>query len=184
MTLGPKRAAAATSGNGTTSRLRHPGARRRQRQDGAVWALIEAALPSDLPAIRELLEASRLPVGGLEPLPPDTIVARLDGRVMGCVTLERYGDARLLRSLAIAEAQRGSGLGTELVRGALARDEATGARDVFLLTETASAYFPRFGFAVVDRREVPATVQASAEFGELCPASAVAMRLSLAARAR
>ena len=55
-----------------------------------------------------------------------------------------------------------------------------GVQDVYLLTTTAEDYFPRFGFRRVDRREVPAEVQASVEFRKACPGSAVAMRKSLA----
>ena len=53
---------------------------------------------------------------------------------------------------------------------------AAGIRDVYLLTTTAEHYFPRLGFACVDRECVPAAVRTSAEFTGACPASAVVMR--------
>lgn len=51
-----------------------------------------------------------------------------------------------------------------------------GIKSVYLLTTTAADYFPRMGFARIERDEVPVAVQQSTEFRTLCPASAVAMR--------
>ena len=61
-----------------------------------------------------------------------------------------------------------------------ARERGLGA--VYLLTTTAEGYFPRFGFARITREEVPDPVQASVEFREACPASAVVMRKLASAR--
>ena len=44
------------------------------------------------------------------------------------------------------------------------------------LTTTAERFFPRFGFERITRDDVPASVQASIEFREACPASATVMR--------
>ena len=60
---------------------------------------------------------------------------------------------------------------------ALARDRRLPV--LYLLTTTAEAYFPRFGFERIERDEVPAGVQASVEFTSVCPASATAMRKPL-----
>ena len=50
---------------------------------------------------------------------------------------------------------------------------------VYLLTETAGDFFPRFGFRPTTRAAVPSAVQQSVEFREACPASAVVMRTEL-----
>jgi amino-acid N-acetyltransferase len=90
--------------------------------------------------------------------------------------MERYGDGGLLRSVAVAAAWRGSGIGRALVDRVLDEGRAAGIKDVYLLTTTAEHYFPRLGFACVSRDSVPAAVRASAEFTGACPASAVVMR--------
>jgi amino-acid N-acetyltransferase len=54
-----------------------------------------------------------------------------------------------------------------------------GVKDVVLLTETAAAYFPRFGFQIVARGDAPKAVMDSAEFRVACPSSATTMRLRL-----
>lgn len=94
---------------------------------------------------------------------------------MGCVAVESYGVVALLRSLAVSSAERGGGLGAELTREALKVARTLGARDIYLLTETARDFFPRFGFAVEDRAAAPTTLHGSVEFQSACPASAVMM---------
>jgi hypothetical protein len=51
---------------------------------------------------------------------------------------------------------------------------------VFLLTETAPAFFARFGFTDIDRARVPETIRQTVEFSSACPASARVMVLDLA----
>ena len=55
-----------------------------------------------------------------------------------------------------------------------------GVENVFLLTTTAEGFFPKFGFALIQRNDVPRSVQSSVEFHSACPASAVVMRKVLA----
>jgi amino-acid N-acetyltransferase len=136
---------------------------------------IEMARQDDLPAVLSLLETCRLPREGVEAHADTLLVARVADAIVGSAELEMYGDAALLRSVAVAEAWRGSGLGKRLTRVALDLARSRGVRTVFLLTETAGSFFPRFGFQTVARADVPGTVQQSLEFQSLCPASAIAM---------
>jgi len=137
--------------------------------------LIEPALPSDLPAILTLLDEHRLPHAELERHLETVLVARAAGKVVGCVGVEEYDDAGLLRSVAVTGALRGRGLGLELTRAALERARARGIRTLYLLTETAAGFFPRFGFRPIPRHAVAPSVQRSVEFTSACPASALAM---------
>jgi hypothetical protein len=50
---------------------------------------------------------------------------------------------------------------------------------LYLLTDTADAYFPRFGFKAVSRDLAPDGIRASREFASACPASAIFMYLPL-----
>lgn len=139
---------------------------------------------ADLAACRELLHACGLPLGGLEVAFPGGYVVVADGGLVGCAGVEAYGDAGLLRSVAVAPAARGRGLGERLTRDRVAHAQAAGLASLWLLTTTASAYFPRLGFAAVDRAAAPTGLQRSAEFTGLCPASAVCMRMALGTRTR
>ena len=144
---------------------------------GGRW-VIRPGEAADLPAVRALLERCGLPAAGLEDA--DTIlIAHREGVLVGSAAFERYGDRGLLRSVAVGTAERGAGLGVALTRAALDAARERGVRRLFLLTETADRFFPRFGFRALPREEVDAAVQESVEFREACPASARAMILDL-----
>ena len=100
---------------------------------------------------------------------------------MGCAALELYGQAALLRSVAVAWDLRSTGLGRRLTEAALELSRHLGVEEAYLLTETADHFFPRFGFRPIPRSEVPRSVRSSIEFTSACPASARAMMLDLRA---
>lgn len=140
---------------------------------------IAAATNADLPAVLDLLQRTKLPRAEIERHVPTILVAREGERIVGCAALEPYGTAALLRSLAVEPSSRGLGLGQQLTRAALDLARARGVRSVYLLTETAAEFFPRFGFRTVQRKEVDPAVQRSIEFTGACPDSAIAMRADI-----
>ena len=129
----------------------------------------------ELDAVLELLARLKLPDAGLAEHAGTTLVARRDGAVVGSAALEVYGREALLRSVGVDLAFRGSGLGQRLTQAALALAGRLGLSRVYLLTESAERFFPKFGFRTVARQRVPEAVQQSVEFKAACPASAVAM---------
>jgi len=141
---------------------------------------ITPAGPADLPAILELLTASKLPRAGIEDHLASTLLARVDSGVVGTAALELYGRAALLRSVAVATRFQGQGLGAALTVAALDLARRRGVRTVYLLTETAGRFFPRFGFRPITRADVDVAVRGSTEFTTACPASALVMRAELA----
>ncbi len=136
---------------------------------------IEPAQPTDLAAILDLLASHRLPQAEVERHLATALVAREGGRVAGCAVLEPYDDVGLLRSVAVAQSLRGLGVGIRLTEAAVALAQARGIKTLYLLTETAAGFFPRFGFRPVARDEVAPAVRQSIEFTRACPASALAM---------
>src|SRR5215831_11285167 len=162
--------------------------------------VITPAQASDLAAILALLASHGLPDAGLAEHLPTALVARVGAvsptavsptavsptavsstavsptaTVVGCAAIEPYDGAGLLRSVAVAEPQRGTGLGMRLTEAAIRLAEARGIRALYLLTETAAGFFPRFGFRPIPRDEVAPAVRQSIEFTRACPASAMAM---------
>jgi len=137
---------------------------------------IEPAAARDLASICALLRASDLPTDGIAEHVGTTLVARGDDGVVGCVALGLYGDAALLRSLAVEPSRRGTGLGCGLVEAALSLGRQSGVETLCLLTTTAPDFFARhFAFRRVARDEVPASVRRSIEFVSACPTTAQAM---------
>ena len=136
---------------------------------------IRNALEADLPQVTKLLKDSGLTTEGLEEHRDNLFVASSDAAVVGCGALEPYGDASLLRSVAVQASRRGLGLGKKLTLHALDKAREAGSHDVYLLTETAADFFTNLGFRPVDRDAVPDAVKQSVEFIHICSESAVAM---------
>jgi len=140
---------------------------------------IHAAKPTDLPDILALLKAAALPVAGIENHVETALVAKESERLLGCAAVEVYGQVALLRSVAVDAGRRGEGLGEELTKAALELARKSGVRDIYLLTTTASHFFPRFGFTAIPRAELDPALQQSEELRGACPAGALAMRAAL-----
>ncbi|HLG53825.1 MAG TPA: arsenic resistance N-acetyltransferase ArsN2 [Vicinamibacterales bacterium] len=136
---------------------------------------ITPAQPEDLAAISRLLSADDLPLEGLADHLATTLVARSQGHVVGAAGLEVYAEGGLLRSVVIDRGFRGTGLGRQLVEAVTGLARARGLPALYLLTTTAAAYFPKLGFVVIARDEIPMGVQQSVEFTSACPASASAL---------
>ena len=139
---------------------------------------IDRASAADAPAVLQLLRNAGLPIDGVVEHLDTAFVARDGAAIVGCAALEIYPDGALLRSVAVAPAARGHGLGQRLTEAAITLATSLDAPAVYLLTTTAGTYFPRFGFIRITREQVPATVQQSIEFRGACPASAAVMRKS------
>lgn len=149
-------------------------------------ATLRRATLDDEPEVAALLTASALPLEGVHEALPCFVVAEDAGAIVGVAGVEecgRAGEHALLRSVVIAPAWRGRGLGRALVTRAIADAEARGARALYLLTTTAEGYFPSFGFTATTRDQVPDDVRATREFQGACPASATVMALQLPASA-
>jgi amino-acid N-acetyltransferase len=98
-----------------------------------------------------------------------------DGSPTGLVGVEIYGADALLRSLVVAETARTQGVGSTLVQHAEDYAASRRVNAMYLLTTTAESFFERRGYRRVDRNEAPQTIQSTAEFASLCPASSAFM---------
>ena len=141
---------------------------------------IGPANDDDWSAIETLLTQGHLPVDGLHDHLKTTLVARSGQQILGCAGLELYGSAALLRSVAVHPALQGRGLGQRLTNAALDLAKRHGVNEIYLLTETATGFFSRFGFQQIERVAIPLSVKQSVEFMGACPDSALAMGLAFA----
>jgi len=126
-----------------------------------------------------LLAASELPIDDLADPALELVGAFADDALLGVIGLQRAGEVGLLRSLAVAPAARARGIAAALCHALLARARGAGLRELYLLTTTAAGYFPRHGFAPIDRAAAPVAIREHPQFTLLCPASAVLMRRDL-----
>ena len=142
---------------------------------------IRAAEGRDVPDILALLSRSDLPADGLADHVATTFVAERHDKIVGCAAVEVYGPAGLLRSVAVDAAWRGEGLGRQLTAAALDLARRRGVKSIYLLTTTAGDFFPRFGFARIERSAMDPALAPSAELRGACPDSALTMRADLRA---
>jgi amino-acid N-acetyltransferase len=141
-----------------------------------------AATPADLADVEALVATAGLTLDGLADCVAGgtaVICREHDGCLLGTAATERYGDVAFLRSVAVHAPVRGRGLGRALVERALADARAAGAREAWLLTETAEHFFADLGWTRAERADAPAAVAASVEFASACPITAIAMRRPL-----
>ncbi len=141
--------------------------------------MLRHATPQDLPAVLELLETSKLPTIDVKDHIQNFLLEFENTRLLGCVGLEIYADAGLLRSVAVKLEKRSNGIGSRLVNAILENAKKHQLSSISLLTETAQDYFPRFGFKKVTRAEIPDNLHASLELRGVCPDTAVVMMLEL-----
>jgi amino-acid N-acetyltransferase len=137
--------------------------------------IIEQALPYR-DKIIELLVAEKLPVSDLPEILENFIVAMQEGSVAGVAGIEVYGRYGLLRSLAVHPKYRGTGIAGKLLASLDNLSKLKGLEALYLLTETAPAYFERKHYIKITRDDVPNEVRQSSEFGYVCPVSAVVMK--------
>jgi len=127
-------------------------------------------------AVKNLLSASGLPIADISAQHLHHFFGFASGgELLGIVGLELYEEVALLRSLAVAAAHRGAGLGSRLVAHAerYARDH--GVKFLYLLTNTAESLFLRRGYVKIPREEAPPAIMDTKEFAGICPLSSTFM---------
>lgn len=143
-------------------------------------ARARAATQNDSARIIALLQANELPTSDLAECRPEFVVIEDGDQLIGTGGVQVFGNAALVRSVAIAKGRQRAGLGSTLLGELERHASALGIRQLVLLTQTAEPFFVRHGYTRVERSSVPAPIQATTEFRSLCPASAVCMLKRLA----
>ena len=107
---------------------------------------LRAARAEDLAAIDALIMAEHLPAFRTGDFLDTFWVLGGAGGLLGCVGLEVYGEAALLRSVITAPVLRGQGLGDVLVRKAFDEARERGVKRLYLFTMDKAPFFARHGF--------------------------------------
>jgi len=140
---------------------------------------LRQAVETDLPRVEALVRATGLMTEGLRDFFPAGFVVATDGEaLLGVCGVEPRGRAGLLRSVAVADAARGTGLGRRLVRLAIERSRHVDA--LYLLTRTVPSFFRHLGFGVLARDRAPAEVRGAPEFTSETCSTAKCMWLPIA----
>src|SRR5687767_15197809 len=89
---------------------------------------VRPATANDLPAVKDLLTESDLPLEGVSESLDSFVGADRGGDIVGVAGLEECGEYGLLRWAAVAAEWRGRGLGRPLVQRVLANAGSAGGR--------------------------------------------------------
>ena len=135
---------------------------------------VRRPVASDFERVRRMLDDANLPVDDFvtEHL---AFVARDNDQPVAAIGCEKLGEVWLLRSLVVAEGQRSRGLGAKLVAALETDAREQGVGEIWLLTIDADGFFESQGYRRRERDEAPEVIRGTAEFSDLCPASAVLM---------
>jgi amino-acid N-acetyltransferase len=93
----------------------------------------------------------------------------------GIVGLELFNTVAFLRSLAVVQSRQKNGLGSKLVAHAEEYARSHGIKSIYLLTNTAEAFFMHRGYQRISRDYAPCAIQETREFSEICPVSSILM---------
>lgn len=107
------------------------------------------------------------------------LVALENKQVIGCAGYEIYEDVGLLRSVAVAPEHQGKGIGHILIERINQKAKKNGIKEFYLLTDSASDFFEKFGFNIIPRKEVDERIKKTYEYSEACPESAIVMKKNL-----
>ncbi len=126
--------------------------------------IIRPATAADVREIKRLLGGYGLPRADLGRYTGSFLVAEDEQGVTGCAGLELYGQSAILRSVAVAERWRGSGLGRRLTEDAIELARRKGVKRLYLFTADAEGFFSRFGFRNVHIDEMDEVAHESREY--------------------
>jgi amino-acid N-acetyltransferase len=126
-----------------------------------------------------MLSGAGLPTADVQPGHPVLLGTYQGGDLIGVCGLETYGAVGLLRSLVVTPLERNRHVGLALVRAVIALAKERKVSRLFLLTETAEAYFLRLGFRRLSREDLPPEIKRSTEFVSTCPVTAIPMETVL-----
>lgn len=133
-----------------------------------------------LEKLQKFLQANKLPHTDIK-INGNLFIGYHDeqGNLIGSGGLELYGNAALLRSVAVDESLRGKSFGRKIVEDLVEKARNLKIWNIYLLTETAHDFFLKKGFTDVTRDQVPEAVRNSSEFLQVCPSSADCMIFKL-----
>ena len=112
----------------------------------------------DFDKIMKLLKDNNLPYSDIHSSGVEFMTSESNEKLVGCIGIEKYGEDGLLRSLAVEEEYKNSGVGKRLLNELINKSKNEGIKKLHLLTTTANKYFTRHGFRTIERINAPITI--------------------------
>nr|WP_320147718.1 GNAT family N-acetyltransferase [uncultured Anaeromusa sp.] len=138
---------------------------------------IRQATVADLPILEELLQKSDLPIIGISLESAEFLVAETKtNEIIGVLGAQYHAASTLLRSFAVTQDWRRKGVGLALVKAMFDHLHEQKRKTLYLLTETATAYFECLGFQAISREEIPQPLLVQSGLDQACPCSSQCMK--------
>ncbi|TYP59875.1 GNAT family N-acetyltransferase [Thermosediminibacter litoriperuensis] len=136
------------------------------------------ARPKDFETLKNILETVGLGTGGIDEHLDNFMVAEEGDTILATGGLEIYGDAAIIRSVAVLPEFQHQGIGDGLVRALINYGDRRGVSRIYLFTRGAAGFFEKFGFKAVELKDLDEKCKKSLQFN-ICSCSAVLMRLEV-----
>ena len=136
---------------------------------------------ADLAQLENLLRRNNLPAQDCAQQARNFCGIFDDDDLIAAGGLEPAANDALLRSVVVHEQYRSRGLARSIIEYLIRRADSEDRETVYLLTETAGAYFENLGFKRIDRIEVPSAIANTRQFASLCPDTASCLEMTFAA---
>ncbi len=134
---------------------------------------------SDLDQLENLLCSNQLPVQDCAEQTQNFYGVFDEDNLVAAGGLESAANYALLRSVVVHHQYRGQGLAKNISRFLIKLADSEGREAVYLLTETAEAYFEKLGFSRIARAEAPIAIKQTLQFASLCPDTANCLMMTL-----
>ena len=129
-------------------------------------------------AIMHLLASNQLPTADIYEKNITFFVGLVGEEIVATIGIERYENEALVRSLCVKEGFKNQTFGAQMLSHLLSFCDTNNIETLYLLTTTAEHYFRRYGFEKIAREEASAAIKQTREFQDICPISAVVMKLT------
>jgi len=128
-------------------------------------SMVERAIIPDVPQIQKLINdyANKglmlpRPLSEIYESIRDYLVVKEGDRVVACAALHvNWSDLAEIRSVAVADDKKKTGIGASLVKACLGEAETLGIKTIFCFTYQPD-FFKRMGFVDVDKMDLPRKV--------------------------
>ncbi len=137
---------------------------------------VNVATKNQLNEIKSLLKKLSLVYEDADKYVENFIVVLENKQIVGCAGFEKYDEVGLLRSVAVDSKHQGKGIGHKLIKEINENAKKREIKEFYLLTDSASQFFVKFGFEEVSRANVDERIKKTHEYSEACPESAIVMK--------
>lgn len=130
-------------------------------------------------SLQELLKSEKLCYNDITETGVKLYGVKIKHVHVGYFGFEKFGENALFRSMLVQPDARKRGYGTLIWNEAKETFKEQGVRNVYLLTNTATDFFEKQGFEIIDRKTVPESIAKTTEFRDFCPDSSICMKFKI-----